>query len=81
MLSEVQQKNYEFFTAHLPEYLKDKLLRNKFGVFYGEELRGVYDTFELAFSEACAQFPQGEFIIQQLIDSSEIVEFLRLAVV
>lgn len=31
MLSETQKRNYEFFTAHLPEYLKNNLLRNKFG--------------------------------------------------
>lgn len=80
MLSEVQQKNYAFFSDHLNEYLENKLLRDKYGVFYGEELQGVYDSFESAFSKACAQYPMGEFIIQQLIDPSEIVEFLRPAV-
>lgn len=81
MLSEAQKKNYEFFERNLPDYLNNKLLRNKFGVFYGEELKAVYDSFEAAFSEACAQFPMGEFIIQQLVDVSGVVEFLSPAVV
>ena len=81
MLSEVQQKNYEFFTQQLPEYLKNPILKNKFGIFFDEELKGVYDSFETAFEAACAQLPVGEFVVQQIMDSNEIVEFLRSAVV
>lgn len=81
MLSEAQQKNYDFFTQHLPEYLKNSFFKNKFGIFYEEELKGINDSFEAAFSDACARFPIGEFIVQQIIDSSEIVEFLVSAVV
>lgn len=81
MLSEIQQRNYDYFTSHLSEYLENRLLRNKFGVFFDEELQAVYDSFEAAFSEACAHYPMGEFIIQQLIDPSEIIGFLRSAVV
>lgn len=81
MLNEAQQKNYDFFSAHLPEYLKNPIMRNKFTVIFGEELKGAYDTFDSAFSFACSQFPIGEFIVQQVVDTSEIVEFLRSAVV
>lgn len=80
-LSEAQQRNYDFFTNHLSEYLQNPLFKNKFGVFFDEDLKGVYDSFESAFSEACTRFPMGEFVIQQLIDTSEIVGFLRSAVV
>lgn len=81
MLSESQQKNFDFFMKNLPSYLENDLIKNKFGIFYGEELKGVFDSFEAAFSDACAQFPMGEFIIQQLTDGSEVVGFLRMAVV
>lgn len=81
MLSEAQQKNYNFFTENLQSYLENSLLRDKYGVFFGEELKGVYDSFEAAFSTACSQYPIGEFIVQQLADPSETVEFLATAVI
>lgn len=81
MLSEAQQKNYKFFSEHLAEYLKDPITNGKYAVIYEEELKGVYDTFESAYSYACANLPVGEFIIQQVIDSSDVVEFLWSAVI
>lgn len=80
MLSEKQQKNYDFFSLHLNEYLDDPIKRNKYAVFCEEEIKGAYDTFDAAYIAACAQFPQDEFIIQQIVDSSDIVEFLWSAV-
>lgn len=80
MLSEKQQKNYDFFSSHLEEYLGDPIKRNKYAVFCEEEIKGAYDTFEVAYIAACSQFSQDEFIIQQIVDSSDIVEFLWAAV-
>lgn len=40
MLSEKQQKNYDFFSSHLREYLEDPIKRNKYAVFSGEEMKG-----------------------------------------
>ena len=81
MLSENQQKNYDFFEKHLHEYLNDPLKKNKYGIFCDEELKGVYDSFATAFTVACGHFPMGEFIIQQIMDENEIVEFLSMAVI
>ena len=81
MLSEAQQKNYDFFVSNLPEYLNDPIKKNKYGIFCYEELQGVYDSFDAAFSAACSSFPVGDFVIQQIVDTSEIVEFLRSAVI
>lgn len=81
MLSSAQQKNYDFFTAHLQDYLADPILRGKFVVICGEELVAVYDTFESAYENSCSKFPLGDFVIQQVVDSSEIVEFLWSAVI
>lgn len=81
MLSSAQQKNYDFFTAHLPEYLSNPILKGKFVVICDETLVAVYDTFESAYENSCSNFPSGEFVIQQVVDSSEIVEFLWSAVI
>lgn len=81
MLSERQKKNYDFFSENLPEWLKDNLKVNKFAVIHSEELAGLFDSFEAAFRFACTNFSENDFIIQQIIDQSEIVEFLRSAVV
>ena len=80
MLSSEQQKNYDFFTEHLPEYLNDPILKGKFAVICEESLVGVYDTFESAYENSCSTLPLGDFVIQQVVDSSEIVEFLWSAV-
>lgn len=81
MLSEAQQKNYDFFVKNLPTYLSDNILKGKYGIFFEADLKGVYDSFETAFSTACDQFPIGEFIVQQLTDPSDVVEFLASAVI
>ena len=80
MLSQKQEKNYAFFSEHLPEYLSDPIKRGKFAVFCYEKLQGIYDSFESAYSDAYSKFPVGEFIIQQIIDAAEIVGFLWSAV-
>lgn len=80
MLSAAQQKNYDFFLKHLQEYLSSPILKGKFVQIFNEELTGAFDTFEAAYVDACAKLPLGEFIIQQVIDGSETVEFLWSAV-
>lgn len=80
MLSEKQLKSYEYFNAHLPEWLKDPLKINKFAVIQGEDVKGLYDSFEAAFQFACTNLTEGDFIIQQIIDHTEVVEFLKMAV-
>lgn len=81
MLSSAQEKNYAFFMKNLPVYLSNPITKGKFAVFCDEEMKGVYDTFEAAYEDACAKFQMGEFIIQQIIDSSDVVEFIWSAVV
>lgn len=80
-MSSAQEKNYEFFTKNLPRYLDDPITRGKFAVFCDEELKGVYDTFESAYEDAFSKFQVGEFIIQQIIDGADVVEFIWSAVV
>lgn len=81
MLSERQQKNYDAFNRNLSTWLNDPLKVEKFAVIHDEQLMGLYDSFEAAFRYAYPAFAEDDFIIQQIIDQSEIVEFLRSAVV
>ena len=80
MSSDIQERNYIFFKAHLEEYLKDPLKINKYAVFYDEELKNTFDTFDSAIKYAVGHFPVG-FIVQQIIDESKIVNFLKSAVI
>lgn len=79
MLTETQQKNYTFFSDHLPKYLEDPIKKNKYGIFCDEALQGLYDSFEAAYIAACAKFAMGDFIIQQIVDPAKIVGFLWTA--
>ena len=81
MLSEAQQKNLNFFSEHLTDYLNNPITNGKYAVIHEQDLKGVYDTFEAAYADACANLPIGEFIIQQVINNSDVVEFLWSAVV
>lgn len=81
MLSEKQKANYQFFESQLQEYLKNPLTKGKYGIFCNQELQGLFDSFDAAYSEACTKYPTDEFIIQQIVDSSTVVEFLWSTVV
>ena len=81
MLTTKQQENYKFFSDHLQEYLSNPLLKGKYAIICDCEIKTTFDSFESAYVAACAQYPIGDFIEQQIIDESETVEFLRSAVV
>lgn len=81
MLTPKQKENYDFFSEHIAEYLKNPIMKNKFAVICNKEIKAVYDSFGSAYDAACAQYPMDEFIVQQIIDESETVEFLRAAVI
>ena len=75
-----QLKNYEFFCSHLKEYLSDPVLYGKYAIIFSERLQGAYDSAGAAYTEARSRFPRGEFIIQQVIDPTKLVEYLSSAV-
>ena len=77
--SEQQRKNYKYFQKILPELLSDPLKVEKFAVIHNETIKGIYDTFAAAYRAACTMIVQ-DFIVQQIIDESKIVNFLSPAV-
>lgn len=79
MLTETQKRNYEYFTAHLEEYLADPLIKGKVGVFYAEQLLQTFDSIESAAKFAFKSLPQG-FVIQEIIDEQELLNYVHLGV-
>lgn len=80
MPSEEQEKNYQFFQEQLPKLLSDPLKKGKHATIHKQEIKGIFDTFEAAYRDACLKGYTG-FIIQQIIDENDIVEYLSAAVV
>jgi len=75
-----KEKNAAFFHKELGNLLLNPLFKNKFVVVQGEQLQGSYDSFEEALKFAIANYSANEFIIQQVIDEREQINFLRPAV-
>ena len=44
-------------------------------IIHNQKVCGIFDTFEAALAQAVHTFPQGEFIIQQVISDNAIVGF------
>ena len=77
--SEKQNMNYEYFRQSLPELLSDPLKEGKYAVIYNMSIDGLFDTFEAAYREACLKY-SADFIVQQIIDDTKIINFLYSAV-
>lgn len=80
MSTKQQEKDYSFFTKTLDAILKDPLKAGKFLVISGQQIAGVFDTFENAYTDASSKFAQGSFIIQQAIRPDDMVNYLARAI-
>ena len=74
-----QKENYDFFQQILPNLLADPLMIEKYAVVHGLSVKGIFDTFETAYREACSKYST-DFIVQQIIEERKIVNFLSPAV-
>jgi hypothetical protein len=79
-MNETQAANVNAFRSALADLLTSPLTRGKFVVVHDQAVKGAFDTFDVALRAALSQFPAGEFIIQQVIEDSAVVNFLRAAV-
>ena len=75
-MSEKQQKDFEYFSSNLPEFLKTPTLKNKFLVIKDKEIKNSFDTFDRAIEFAVSKFDDNEFIIQQVIDENDKINFI-----
>jgi hypothetical protein len=78
-MNEKKNANVQFFRGRLPELVKDPILRGKFVVVHELAVKNAFDTFDGALRFALANFPEDEFIIQQVVADSDTVSFLRAA--
>jgi len=78
-LSNEQRNNYAYFQQELPSLLSDPLKTGKFAIISDLTVKGLFDTFETAYREACIKFAD-DFIVQQIIDERKIVNYLSPAV-
>lgn len=74
-----KQMNIEFFRAQLATLLANPLLRGKFLVVHDQQVKQSFDTFDSALRYAVSQFPPEEFIVQQVVEDNEVINFLRAA--
>ncbi|MCM0607268.1 MAG: hypothetical protein KA715_14360 [Xanthomonadaceae bacterium] len=73
-------ENLAFFNQKLTELLNDKAYTHKYVVISNKEIKNVFDTFSSALEFASANFTQGDFLIQQVVDQKDQINFLRSAV-
>jgi hypothetical protein len=78
--TEAQKGNLQYFQENLADFLKNPIYKHKFAVISGKEIAGIFDTFSNAIEDAASRFPQGEYIIQQIIDQDEVINFLYPAI-
>ena len=72
--------NLVFFEENLESFLSDNTLKDKYIVISDASVKGAYDDFSAALEFASANFQEGEFIIQQVINENEQINFLRSAI-
>lgn len=73
---QVLQENYEFFLTKKRELLNDVNRKDKFVVVYEKELKGFFKKFDEAYIWAKNEFTDENFIIQQIVDETEITHFI-----
>ena len=80
LYSKKQLKNLRYFDDNLEDFLNNDLLKGKYVVIHDEKVKGSFDDFGLAIQFALEHFSQDEFVIQQVINNKEIVNFIKSAV-
>ncbi|MDR2728444.1 MAG: hypothetical protein LBB56_04870 [Chitinispirillales bacterium] len=79
--TEKQKRELIFFKDHLTEFLNDDLLKNKYVIISNEKIQNSFDTLELAVTYAVENFQKGDYIIQQIINEDEVINFVKAAIV
>jgi hypothetical protein len=77
--TEKQKQDIVYFNKNIETWANNPLYKRKFVVISGEELKGIYDTFEAALTAAATAYGTGEYIIQQILPKNETVNFLSPA--
>ena len=76
-----QQMDLEYFKANLPAFLDNNLLKHKYIVIHDQKIQRSFDTIESAVVYAIENFQRGEYIIQQVVNENEVINFVRAAII
>jgi cephalosporin hydroxylase len=74
-----QNSNYDYFQQQLPDLLSDPLKAGKYVIVFDSAIKGLYDSFDAAYREACAKYTSN-FIVQQVANENDVVEYLATVV-
>jgi hypothetical protein len=76
MFTKEQKEDLAYFWDNLDRFVNDPLLRFKQVVIHNKQITGAYDTAEAALSFALNTYPQGQYVIQEVIQDDDVVSFL-----
>jgi hypothetical protein len=80
-MPENQKKlNAEYYAREAATLLANPLYKGKFVVIHSQEIKGSFDSFTNALQFATSNLPADEFIIQQVVDENEQINFVRSAI-
>jgi hypothetical protein len=74
-----QKENYHFYLKEFDRLYSDQEYKFKFVVIQKNELKGAFDSFEKAIEFAATNFAVGDFIVQQVIKTSDEIDFTMAA--
>ncbi|MDR0331421.1 MAG: hypothetical protein LBH93_06920 [Chitinispirillales bacterium] len=84
MLADLNDKQNEalaYFESNRDDWVKNPLFKNKYAIIRENALAGIFDTFEAAITEAVQKYPEIDFIVQEIVSDSEVVNFYYPALV
>jgi hypothetical protein len=71
-----QQKDLAYFRANVLGWLEDNTLRFKHVIIAEEEIIKAFDGLDTAVKYAVDNCKKGEYIIQQVVNEDDIVNFI-----
>ena len=75
-LTKTQIQDIDYFESNLKSFLKDKNLRFKQVIISNGEIVGVFDGLDTATAFAVENLKKGKYIIQQVVDENDMVNFV-----
>jgi len=79
--TEKQKQGFAFFNENMDAWADDPFYRLKYAIISGRELKGTYDTFGAALSDAAAAYRKGEYIIQKIVPEDEPISLAPIPAV
>ena len=75
-LTKTQLENLEYFHKNIGDFVNNSGLRFKHAVIANEEIAAAFDGIDAAVKYAVENLKKGDYIIQQIINEDDIVNFV-----